>query len=160
MTIGANWAEIWAAVWKAVWTQTPAVAATQEDEGPGIAKPRRRAKLSVYKKPPEPKKKAVKKAKLKKAPSKPKIKPIEIEPVSPFSEYAASRQAHPPVEAVIDATLEGCTFSATASLTNVARLVATLDGCDMYARVKLYRYDDSISAFMRMPELEPEVIEL
>ncbi len=133
------------------------VVATQDDDKPK----KRRAKLTVYKKPPEPKKRL--KVKLKK---KPVIEPVSnvrwevVEEVPALTQFAESRKASPPIEGELDATLEGCTTAGMSfHLTNNGTLRGFLDGIDMSARGTLSYEDDAVALYMKLP-LEPEVIEI
>lgn len=158
MSIGVNWKEIWADVWGSVWRQATVAAATEDERAPR----RGRARLTLYRKPPAPKKpRQIKKAKKLKARQAKKQGPV-VTPkpvISPLQTYAANVPPMPAAEVTLNATLEGCSFKATGKLDNYGRIRATLEGASFEASLRLGFHDDAIGLAMGLPEMEPELIE-
>lgn len=126
----------------------------------------------------KPKKSRVSRSRLtRKPPAKPKVErkrkaqkllpPIKIEefekviiPPQPALEaYAEKLTPLAPVEGTFKASLEGCrgTFKGTAS--NRGYIAASLEGCEMEMTIKAQVYDDAVSLYMGIPDLEPELVD-
>lgn len=159
MSIGINWKEVWDDVWKDVWRQTAVVATTATDDKPKRRVSRSRITLRKPLVPKPPRKPRTKKA-AKLLPPIVLPEPIvAIPPPSPLERFAETLSSVPAIEGVISSTLGGCTLKMVGIVGNSGRISSQLDAPDCDMALKVQVYDDVLSLYLQMPELEPELVD-
>lgn len=155
MSIGINWKEIWEPVWKLVWRQ-----AVTDGLAPRGRRPFR-SRITRHK-PVQPKPARQKRHKRVQRILPPIVIPPPIAAIAPptaLERYAENLTSSPPIEGVLLASLSGCTLKMAGEVGNSGRIMATLDAPELEMTLKAQVYDDAVSIYLGMPELEPELVD-